>query len=191
MALVSIVGTNCERDDICSETTPTTPRIIIEFRDATDTDELKIVPRLTVYGDSTSIPVPDAEDSSSAIIIDSNDGVERRLFNQNVSEAKPPLIVGAEFETITTRFAFERRTDLRLDEDPNTSSNVDIVEFTYVSEYVYVSRACGYKSIFTSLRVNVIDDGDNWIINTNFPDNDNTDNITVENEDTVHLTIIH
>lgn len=44
-------------------------------------------------------------------------------------------------------------------------SNEDIVEFTYNREAVFVSKACGYKSIFHNLQVNIVADSDNWIKN--------------------------
>lgn len=186
---IVLLLTNCERDDICSEVTPTTPRLIIQFYDITEADELKFVPNLTVYGDSPNIPIPDNNDNSGAILIEPFE--TSRLFNLTVTEAKPPLVVGTEGETITTRFAFERRTDLRLDDDASTNSNIDYVDITYVSQYVYVSRACGYKSVFSELRISVVEDDDNWIINTSYPNNPNTDNITVENEAATHINIFH
>ena len=39
----------CESDDICPETTPTTPRIIITFYDINNPDEKKTVESLAVY----------------------------------------------------------------------------------------------------------------------------------------------
>ena len=40
---IAISLINCERDDICAETTSTTPRLLIEFYDALSTDDLKNV----------------------------------------------------------------------------------------------------------------------------------------------------
>ena len=39
---------NCEKDDICAETTPTTPRVVIEFYDAANPTVLKSVTNLGV-----------------------------------------------------------------------------------------------------------------------------------------------
>ncbi len=186
---------DCERDDICSEFTPTTPRLLIEFYDIANQEELKFAPQLSVYGNDPAFDPPTNEDNSSAILREPFE--TSRVFNVSVNEVKPPLIVGPEVGpdgepvTTTTSYAFERRTDLRLDNDDETSSNVDIVNFTYVTEYVYVSRACGYKSIFKNLRVEIVDDGDNWILGFRFPDNNITDNIIVENEDATHIDLLH
>ena len=41
---------SCERDDICPESTPTTPRLIIRFYDNTELSETKRVINLQVTG---------------------------------------------------------------------------------------------------------------------------------------------
>ena len=51
IALVGILITiSCERDDICSESTATTPSLIIDAYDAESTDDLLAVNDLLVYG---------------------------------------------------------------------------------------------------------------------------------------------
>ncbi|MEM1001427.1 MAG: hypothetical protein AAGH46_02130 [Bacteroidota bacterium] len=181
---------NCERDDICSEGTPTTPRLIIEFYDASEEENLKNVPNFTVFGEDPGLAAPDNEDNSTAIRLEPFEN--ERLFNSISNIAKLPLLTGNEGEETTLRFNLERRTDLRLDEDEMTSSNIDMIEIEYVTRYEYVSRACGYKSVFTNLRITVVPDEDNWLaLFFTFPDNDNTDNITVENEDSTHINLFH
>ena len=39
----------CEKDDLCAETTPTTPQLIISFKDANNTTESKAVESLGVF----------------------------------------------------------------------------------------------------------------------------------------------
>lgn len=189
LIITTICLSNCERDDICASSTPTTPRLIIEFYDATDQENLKNVPNFTVYGVDPDLAIPDDDDNSSAILLEPFES--ERLFNRSINIAKLPLIVGNEEEETTVRFIMERRTDLRLDEDNSTESNIDIVEISYVPEFVYVSRACGFKSIFTNLRISIVQDDDNWLLFSGFPDNDNTDNINLENEDSTHINLFH
>jgi len=189
LVLVTSIFANCERDDICSSDVPTTPRLIIEFYDATEQDNLKNVPSLTVYGEDAELPIPVAEDFSSAILIEPFQA--ERLFNRSTDIAKLPLVIGNEGEEIVIRYILERRTDLRIDGNETTSSNTDIIEISYVPQYEYVSRACGYKSIFTNLRISIIQDDDNWLLFSSFPDNDNTDNITVANENSTHINLFH
>ena len=44
-----IIISSCEKDDICSETTQTTPQLIITFYDAADIEQSKTVESLAVY----------------------------------------------------------------------------------------------------------------------------------------------
>ena len=46
--LLAVSFWNCEKDDICAEGTPTTPRVIIEFYDAANPTVLKNVTNLRV-----------------------------------------------------------------------------------------------------------------------------------------------
>ena len=172
---IAVALINCERDDICAETTATTPRLLIEFYDLANTDDLKSVPRLTLYGEGL---VTDPIEETDATIV----------FNANVNSAELPLIIGIEGESTTTSFVFEKDTNLRLDTDTTTESNLDTIEITYTSEYVYVSRACGYKSIFNNLNITGIVDGNNWISSIEIEETIET---TIENENTVHVRIYH
>lgn len=183
---LSAIIFNCERDDICAETTQTTPRLIIEFYDASEPEELKNVPRLTVYGEG--------------LFTDENDVVtEPELksdatlkYNENTNTLELPLKIKEVpiDEFITTRFVLERDTNLRVeDDDLTTNSNKDIIEIRYNSEFIYVSRACGYKSIFTNLRVISEEaDSDPWITNIEIDQNIES---TIQNENTTHVRIFH
>ena len=86
---------------------------------------------------------------------------------------------------MTTHFILEKDTNLRLDTDTSTDSNIDVIELTYTTEFVYVSRACGYKSIFNSLAITKDVDLDNWISSIEIVET------TVENENTIHVRILH
>lgn len=182
LALIALclVFINCERDDICPAATPTTPRLLIEFYDVTSTDDLKNVPRLTVYGEDLFLEngtlVPPETASNSTIV-----------FNANDNAIELPLIVNNEGDITTTTYVLERDTNLRLDEDTTTESNIDIINISYTTEFIYVSRACGYKSIFNNLdiEIDIDNDTDQWINNIII------DEITVENEDTIHVRIFH
>jgi len=179
---ISLIFYACERDDICAEGTPTTPRLLIEFFDVSDIETLKSVTRLSAYGQSLvddGLPVNATEAEDVAI-----------LFNSNSNSLQLPLLVGLEGEEITTTYLLEKDTNLRIDENTSTDSNIDVVRITYKPEFVYVSRACGFKSIFTELEIEVVDDGDNWIQNFSFTDTI-SQSITLENEDATHVQIFH
>ena len=163
---------SCERDDICAEDTPTTPRLIVEFFDSTSPDDLLNVPNFTVYGEGL---VTDPTESSDATLV----------FNSSVNTIELPLFIDDDDVETTSRFIMEMDTNLRLDDDASTESNIDIIEITYTPEFVFVSRACGFKSIFNDLGFNVDEDADNWINSITVLET------TVENEDIVHVNISH
>ena len=183
LLIIAILLLGCERDDICAEGTPTTPRLLIEFFDAADTETLKSVTRLSVYGeDLVTSGLP--EDTATA------EGVAL-IFNSNSNAIELPLLIGDEGIETTTRYILERDTNLRIDGDAATDSNNDILVVKYTPQFVYVSRACGVKSIFTNLEVSVeSNDASQWIQNTALANTTETQ-ITVENEDATHVQIFH
>lgn len=187
---ITLILLSCERDDICAETTSTTPRLIIEFYDVDNNDDLKDVPLLTVYGegmftDEDGVTVEPTEASDKIVIDNLESSSVSYLFNRTKNKIALPLKIGPEGELTTTRFVLEKDTHLRLDDDVNTSSNKDILEINYTSEYVYVSRACGYKSVFSNIDLNRDTDGDSWISSIE------TLVTEIENENTVHVYIYH
>ena len=183
--IISAVLLGCERDDICAAGTATTPRVIIEFYNVDNPLQLRSVPRLSVYGESLFINdtgefVPPTEISDDIVSYN-----EQVLFDSNISEIGLPLRIGNEGDVISTRFVLERNTNARLDEDDTTDSNIDVIELAYIPNFKYVSRACGYKSIFEALSISLENDGELWI---------NTIEVIetiVENETRVHVKIFH
>lgn len=163
----------CERDDICAEDTLTTPRLVIDFYDIANPDELKAVRRLRVIGlDDESMPV-------DTLSLEGVADPTRILLPLRFQEA----------DTLTiTRYLLEEDSDLTADDDPETNSNSDLIEIRYTPEFIYVSRACGYKSIFQfgfNGSVLRITDEDNWIISTEQLKQ------TIDNEDEAHYIIYH
>ncbi|RKE94751.1 DUF6452 family protein [Ichthyenterobacterium magnum] len=165
LALISI---GCERDDICAETTATTPHLIIRFYDNSNPDETKNVRRLSVRGIN-------------------DDGTEREdiIFNTDSDSIVLPLRFQDEGVPVVSKFILEKDTDLRLDEDTSTNSNIDIIEITTTPKFEYVSRACGYKSIFESTSLISEVDTNNWISSITII------NTTIENENEAHINIFH
>lgn len=189
LLLLAILYFGCERDDICAEGTPTTPRLLVEFFDVTNIEIPKSVTRFAVYAerliieDGVITPPETIEQIEKASLI----------FNVNADEIALPLLIDdedADIETTVVRYYFERDTNFRLDNDPTTESNIDIVEITYKPEFVYVSRACGFKSIFNDLQVELLpgDDGISWMQSSVFAGTTDL-SITVENEDAAHVQI--
>ena len=147
---------NCEKDDICAEDTPVTPRIIIEFYDATATETLKNVSNLVV-----------AEPTFTSGILYSG-----------TSKIEVPIRTNA---TTTTLNFIQNGGDT-----DTTNDNIDVVTFNYATQNIYISRACGYKTIFKLNTTNplvITTDSNNWIQNTNITQ------FNIENENEVHVKI--
>lgn len=154
--------TSCERDDICAESTATTPNAIIEFYDIANQETLKAVTSLYAIGEGQSDPLSDVNGvSTSSIAI--------------------PLRTDAN----STTYTFYK--DYDVDDMGVISGNPDIITITYEPDEIYVSRACGFKTIFRNFTITVEDDGDNWILSLE----NLTENLTIEDENQAHIAITH
>ncbi len=167
LLLLIIVATwSCERDDICATTTATTPHLIVRFYDLIDPQLLKAVDGLSVRGlDESGNELPDI----------------------NISQPFDSILLPLRFqnEATSSRFALEKNTNFRLDDDAATQSNVDILTVNYTPEFQYVSRACGYKSIFTNVSISIEQDGNNWILTNEIL------TTIIDNENQAHVILRH
>lgn len=59
----------------------------------------------------------------------------------------------------------------------------DTLKFSYTRNDVFVSRSCGYKTIFDNLQID--SNTTNWIKNISI------NNSTIDNETSVHISIFH
>ncbi|MQP23734.1 hypothetical protein GFJ94_01495 [Flavobacterium sp. LMO8] len=154
--LLAVSFWNCEKDDICAEGTPVTPRLIIEFYDATNPSVLKNITNLGIIEPTFTQGFP---------------------FN-GVSKIQVPLRTTAD---ITTLNFIQNGSDT-----DSANDNIDLITFNYERINEYVSRACGYKTLFYLNDINPIEltaDGNNWIQNIEVMQ----PNIETENE--VHVKI--
>lgn len=159
---------SCERDDICPESTATTPRLIIVFNDIANLEDSKNVRQLTVIG-----------------IDDAGNDIRTLISRTTTNQLALPLKIVTEGENNSSRFKLIRDADFDIDNNANTASNTDIITITYLPEFVYVNRACGFKSIFNSISIEVENDDDQWVLGQNT----NIENI--ENELNAHITLFH
>jgi hypothetical protein len=165
---ITLLILSCERDDICAESTATTPHLIIRFYDVSDQTQTKQVRLLTVNG----------EDDQGNLL---NDIVTSTSTDSIVL----PLRFQAENVLTKTRFALKRDTDFDTDTNSSTFSNTDIIEISYTPQFVYVSRACGYKSIFNDTQNTIIIDSENWVFSSEIL------KATIDNENTAHIILYH
>lgn len=164
--LLAVSFWNCEKDDICASGTPVTPRVIIEFYDAANPTVLKNVTNLRVEEFGT------------------NKGV---VFNEALDDENE-----ARYLTSGNKIAIPLKTFVNISDFDfkfnygDASVNNDVIKFNYERVDEYISRACGFKTLFYLDDTNPIvltADGNNWIQNIVVTQ----PNIETENE--VHVKI--
>lgn len=109
----------CEKDDICSGNTPTTPKLVINFFEYQNPSVSKQVSKLEIF---------------------ESESPDRVLVVENTNQVLLPLRTN----TTTSKYVFR----LTYQNINTTITNEDVFEIRYVKEDIYVSRACGYKSHF-------------------------------------------
>lgn len=150
---------NCEKDDICEDGTPTTPRMIIEFYDNNNPTVKKSVVDLAVI----------LQGSTDTLKFD------------GVSKIEIPLKTTEDI----TKYSFV------LDSENAVPSlqNTDKIEINYTRKDTYISRACGYKTLFTLNNTNPIAqetallDPNKWIQEITIQQ------YNIVNEDEIHVKI--
>lgn len=156
VVVFSVFFSSCEKDDICDANTPTTPKVVIEFYDVSNPITLKNVTNLGVIAP----------------------GFTNGFGFTAVSKIKVPLKTFQD----TSILHFIQNGSI----DPTTDDNLDEITFNYSRKTVFVSRACGYKTLFTLNTTNpitVTPDSNNWIQNVI------VSQPNIENEDETHIKI--
>lgn len=168
--LIAMLSISCERDDICPDATPTTPRLIIDLLDALNPGTKKNVFDLVVIGVENDDFLPDY------IFQDTDD-----------------LILPLRTDDNTTEYILIKEASVNDNGTPNDNTddfvdgNQDRITLNYSREEVFVSRACGFKTIFKNVTLTIVQDGDNWMLSRE----PLTDNQSVEDETTTHFNISH
>ncbi len=160
----------CEKDDICDPDTPTTPRLVIEFYDAQNPTILKTVTNLKVIGQGMT---------------------EGIVFNENATDDTKYLTSGSKVSVPlktnedTCTFSFILNSG-----NSNTQLiNTDVITFKYNRNNVFVSRACGFKTLFYFSTSDAV-------TRTDGPETDGIwmstvilENSTIENENEAHIKV--
>ena len=137
LLIVLFSSSSCEKDDICDANTPTTPRLIIEFYDINNSSVLKNVTDLKVLG----------EGNEEAIIFNPT-ATDYRKYTTSGTKIALPLKINDQ----TTTYTF-----ILNSENSNTALiDTDKVTFNYSREDVFVSRACGFKTLFQLSPTNAV-----------------------------------
>lgn len=169
LILIAVLSISCERDDICAESTATTPSVIIDVYDFDDQESKKNVINLVISGVDNDAILSDYE------LVSSNNIVLPLKTTEN-----------------TTQYTLIKEASVNDNGTPDDSTDdfydgdYDTLTINYSRKEVFVSRACGYKTIFENVTL-TLDDTDNWILSQQ-PINSNQ---SVEDETTTHFNIYH
>lgn len=158
--IATITYISCERDDICPESTPTTPNLIVDVFNADNIENKKNAVNLLIIGVGN--------DEALGIYASTNNIVLPLNTNED-----------------TTQYILHN--NYKANEDGTFEGNQDLITINYTREDVYVSRACGYKTIFKNVTFNIEPDTDNWIQSSQTAN----DNQSVEDEEEAHYIIYY
>ncbi len=152
----------CEKDDICVD--DDTPQLIIRFYDADNPTELKVVPGLRVIGVGNGNPVDTFSDRTSTL-----DSIAIPLKTNDIS----------------TQFSFI----LNSEDDDNgaETGTTDQLLFSYETEEIFKSRACGFVVNYDNLTTDFSPATENWIQSIEIV----KPSVTIEEEVTAHVKIFH
>ena len=151
--LFSLAFASCEKDDICL--LPTTPKLVLRFYDTTNQTTLKSVERLSVWADGK-----DTLSTYKSVTLDS-------------------IAIPLNVNTTQTIYHFKTNSV-----DGNKANNV-INTFTinYTTTEEYVSRSCGFKTIFNNVTIS----SNNGWVQSFTP----TSLTIIDNQTSAHVKIFH
>lgn len=170
VVLLAVFFAGCEKDDICDANTETTPRLVLTFYDINNPSVLKMVTQLKVMG----------EGMTNGIIF-SPSAIGDAKYLTSGSTISIPLKVDQDITTYHLTF-----------NSGNTNPALvftDKIQINYTRTNVFVSRACGYKTIFALKPISPIvhtalpTTTDKWIQYIS------VEKTKIENENETHLKI--
>lgn len=177
ITLVISAFLSCERDDICPASTPTTPRLIIDFLDFNNQENSKDVFGLLAIG------VGNSEVLEGFSIVNTND----LTLPLKTEDTDTGGLASSTQYTLYKNFTFDDNGTPNDTTDDIIGGNPDVITINYNAELVFVSRACGFKTIFNNVTLTIEDDGNNWILSRQSIN----DNQLVEDETTTHFNLFH
>ena len=124
LLVISFFFAACEKDDICDPATATTPRLVLRFYDKNNISVARRTTNLKIIGDPFQDDRPLLNPSGAAVW---NDTLVYLPLRVNEDSTKYRLILNA---------------------DDNNAQRTDEIEINYKRSNFYISRACGFKTLF-------------------------------------------
>jgi Family of unknown function (DUF6452) len=161
LLLLAFSFSACEKDDICdTNSTATTPKLVVEFYDIINPTVPKIVSNLGIIAE----------------------GLETGIKFKTDSKILVPLKIDA----TTVRYKFVQNGGTT----ETTDDNIDIITINYSAKNTYVSRACGYKTTFELDATNGVVLTDKTPIDNLWMREIQVRTIKIENENEIHVKIL-
>ena len=157
--LLVLMNLSCETDEICLE--EITPKLVIRFYNQNIPDELKSVLLLKV----------------------NIEGIEGDYVNETITAFTDSIAIPLVVTENKTRYILT----LTGDESEGIEDNLDTLSVVYTQEDIFVSRSCGYKTIYHEAEVTLTEDDDNWI---KFMET-TADPLEIIDENLAHVKIYH
>lgn len=159
-----LIISGCQRDDICPESTETTPLLIISFFDFAEPDRPRSPNNLTItHTERDSILYYRISADSIALPLKTTRDLTQYAFTRNA----PDLNAG--------------------DDEPGPLvPETDTITFSYARDEIYVNRACAFKVNYIDLKT-TLEEGENggWIENIVIEQTE------VEDETQRHISIFY
>jgi len=155
-----IAFSSCEKDDICLE--EITPKLIIRFYDFEDTSELKKALNLKVQ----------------------IEGIDGDYTDETITALTDSIAIPIKVTDDITKF---KLTITQIADDETTSENEDTFDLVYTRVDEFVSRSCGYKTLFHNTEIPLENVGGSWIDSIKVIDREQN----ILNEKSAHVKIFH
>jgi hypothetical protein len=157
--IILLITISCEKDEICLE--DNTPHLIVRFYNQNIPDELKSVLNLKV----------------------NIEGIEGEYDNETIKVLTDSIAIPLMVTENRTMFILT----LPGNEEEGLEDNLDTITLIYTQEDIFVSRSCGYKTVYHDAKVTLTQDDDNWI---KFLD-PTADPLEIIDENLAHVKIYH
>ncbi|MFV8375497.1 DUF6452 family protein [Flavobacterium sp. LB1P62] len=168
--VLALSFSSCEKDDICDANTPTTPRLVIGFYDFLNPSVLKNVTNLKVVS-------PGMTDG----IIFNVGAIDDSKYLTNGSTISIPLKTNED----TTSYSFI----LNSGNANPALVNQDNIRFDYTRADFFVSRACGFKTLFALNTSNPYTHTDATVPDTKWIKYISVEKSNIDNENDTHIKI--
>ena len=150
--LFAFIFNACEKDDICLS--PTTPKLVLRFYDASDPTVLKKPTSLSIWAEGKDTLATFKNVTLDSVFIPLNTNTTQTVYN---------------FKTSATGNLPDRKYNK--------------LTLSYTKEEVFVSRSCGFKTIFKDVTIT----SDNGWFQSLTPNS-----ITlIDNDNNAHINIFH